>query len=115
MDITASRLRELRKSKQLSQEDVAKYLGITRTGYNKYESGDIKPVRKLNELAILFNVSVDYLLGREESTLESKVRDVPPHISEQLQKYLKLSDSGKDIVDITLNAVYDQENRPNEP
>ena len=44
MDITASRLRELRKSKQLSQEDVANYLGITRTGYNKYESGDIKPV-----------------------------------------------------------------------
>ena len=80
MDITASRLRELRKSKQLSQEDVAKYLGITRTGYNKYESGDIKPVRKLNELAILFNVSVEYLLGREESTLESKVRDVPPHL-----------------------------------
>ncbi|WP_407398672.1 helix-turn-helix domain-containing protein [Anaerovibrio sp.] len=115
MDITASRLRELRKIKQLSQENVAKYLGITRTAYNKYESGDIKPVRKLNELAVLFNVSVDYLLGREESTLESKVRDVSPHISDQLQKYLDLSDSGKDIVDITLNAVYDQENRPNEP
>ncbi|WP_037329686.1 helix-turn-helix domain-containing protein [Anaerovibrio lipolyticus] len=110
MDITASRLRELRKIKQLSQEDVAKYLGITRTAYNKYESGDIKPVRKLNELAVLFNVSVDYLLGREESTLESKVREVSPHISGQLRKYLDLSESGKDIVDITLNAVYEQEN-----
>ena len=110
MDITASRLRELRKIKQLSQEDVAKYLGITRTAYNKYESGNIRPTRKLNELAILFNVSVDYLLGREESTLESKVRDVPPQVSGQLQKYLELSESGKGIVDITINAVYEQEN-----
>ena len=110
MDITASRLRELRKDKQLSQEDVAKYLGITRTAYNKYESGDIRPTRKLNELSALFNVSVDYLLGREESTLESKVRSVPPHVGEQLEKYLELSDSGKDIVDITLDAVYEQEN-----
>ena len=91
MDITASRLRELRKLKQISQEDVAKYLGITRTAYNKYESGNIKPVRKLNELAVLFNVSVDYLLGREESTLESKVRETSKHTSGQLRKYLDLS------------------------
>ena len=110
MDITASRLRELRKLKQISQEDVAKYLGITRTAYNKYESGSIKPVRKLNELAVLFNVSVDYLLGREESTLESKVRETSKHTSGQLRKYLDLSESGKNIVDITLNAVYEQEN-----
>ena len=110
MDITASRLRELRKLKKFSQEDVAKYLGISRTAYNKYESGSIKPVRKLNELAVLFNVSVDYLLGRKESTLESKMREVSHHISGQLQKYLDLSESGKNIVDITLNAVYEQEN-----
>ncbi|MBR1695428.1 MAG: helix-turn-helix transcriptional regulator [Selenomonas sp.] len=112
MDITACRLRELRKTKQMSQEDMAKYLGITRTAYNKYESGVIQPTRKLRELSALFGVSTDYLLGHEESSLEAQIRTMDQRAGNQLQKYLKLSESGKDIVDITLDAVYERESRP---
>ena len=111
MNITASRLRILRNNLHLSQGAVATYLGITRTAYNKYESGDSRPTRKLSELAELFNVSVDFLLGREDFTLGSKVRGVPPHTDRQIQKYLELSESGKNIVDITLDAVYEKEGR----
>ncbi len=114
MNITARRLRELRKAKHMSQAEVAGYLGITRTAYNKYESGVIKPVRKLSELADLYNVSTDYILGREESCFAQILRNMSIKSSSQLQKYLELSDIGKDIVDITLDAVYERENSPKE-
>ena len=70
MNIIAFRLRELCKNKKLSQDVVAQYLGISRTAYNKYENGAIKPIRKICELAELFHVSTDYLLGLEELKLE---------------------------------------------
>ncbi len=109
MDIIAYRLRALRRRDNLSQETVAHYLGISRTAYNKYESGAIKPVRKICELAELFHVSTDYLLGLEESSLESQIRYINSQTAQQVQKYLSLSDRGKEIVDVTLNAVYTKE------
>ena len=62
---TGQKLRFLREKAGYSQEEVAKMLGIGRTTYLKYESGDNRPTRKLNELARLFNVSTDYLLGND--------------------------------------------------
>ncbi|MDD6120721.1 MAG: helix-turn-helix domain-containing protein [Selenomonadaceae bacterium] len=58
------RLKALRTQRGYSQEQVAKMLGIGRTTYLKYENGENKPSRKLNELASLFGVTTDYLLGR---------------------------------------------------
>lgn len=64
---TGERLKALRKERGYSQEDVAKMLGIGRTTYLKYESGENKPSRKLKELASLFGVTTDYLLGRDSA------------------------------------------------
>lgn len=107
MNITAYRLRALREKRKMSQQAVADFLGITRTAYNKYESGVIKPVRKLNELASLFGVTADYILGRDEKLDASDT--VNPRDHRQIKKYLSLSDGGKEIVDIMLNAIYDRE------
>lgn len=64
---TADKLRKLREEKELSQEECAKLLGIDRTTYAKYENGgSIK--RNVEKLASFFNVSTDYLLGRESTT-----------------------------------------------
>lgn len=104
MSITGDRLRKLRSEKGISQEEVAKYIGISRTGYNRYESGDIKPVRKLKELSNLFGVSTDYILGQSEDVVSSAPRN-----DDFYQKYIALSTQGKNIVDITLNAVYEKE------
>ena len=60
------RLKELRKQRGYSQADVAKLLNIGRTTYLKYENGENKPSRKLKEIASLFHVSTDYLLGRTD-------------------------------------------------
>ena len=108
MDVTASRLRALREKSNLSQERVAKAVGVTRTAYNKYENGVIKPVRKLNELAEFFGVSTDYLLGLVGPKAEAK-NMARRHENKQVEKYLSLSAEGKELVDIMLNAIYERE------
>ena len=59
-----SRLRDLREDKDLFQRDIAKVLGMSQTGYSKYEVGtnDI-PTDVLIKLAFFYNTSVDYILG----------------------------------------------------
>ena len=109
MNITAYRLRALREENKMSQQVVADFLGITRTAYNKYESGAIKPVRKLSELAVLFGVTADYLLGRDEKLDAEDITNPRDH--RQIKKYLSLSDDGKEIVDIMLNAIYAREKK----
>ncbi|WHH59118.1 helix-turn-helix transcriptional regulator [Petroclostridium sp. X23] len=59
------RLAYMRKTKKLTQEDVAKIIGISRGSLAMYETDKREPDRDmLNKLADYFNVSTDYLLGR---------------------------------------------------
>lgn len=67
---TGKRLRELREARGLSQEEVAKAIGVGRVTYLKYENGENRPVRKLKELSSFFKVSIDYLLGNETPAAE---------------------------------------------
>lgn len=61
------RIRDLRGDHDLSQTAVAKLLGMSQTGYSKYETGENDiPTRVLLVLADLYGVSVDYLLGRTD-------------------------------------------------
>ena len=111
MNITALRLRNLREKKKLSQNDVAKIIGVTRAAYNKYECGVSRPVRKLEELSALFGVTVDYILGKDETSFENEIENISSHEHNQIRKYLNLSDEGKLMVDIMLNAVSEREKR----
>ncbi len=58
------RLRDLREDADLSQSQVAQYLGMSQTGYSKYETyeNDI-PTQVLIKLAKFYDTSVDYILG----------------------------------------------------
>ena len=111
MNITAYRLRELREKKGLSQREVAHLIGVTRAAYNKYGCGASKPVRRLDELSALFGVSADYILGKNETDFETAVNEVNPRTHAQVKKYIGLSDFGKEIVDITLDAVFEREKK----
>jgi len=60
------RLRELRKEKNLSQEDLGKILGITKVSISGYEKGTRVPSMDiLTKILDVFLVPADYLLGRE--------------------------------------------------
>ncbi|MBC9808149.1 helix-turn-helix domain-containing protein [Carnobacterium maltaromaticum] len=59
------KLKTLRKSKKLTQEQLANLLGVARTTYSSYEQGRRMPDADIqNKIAELFNVSLDYLHGR---------------------------------------------------
>lgn len=64
MQVYQIRLRELRTDKDLSQEDIATFLGIKQTVYSRYETGknDMK-IEYLVKLAEYYKVSADYILG----------------------------------------------------
>lgn len=63
------RIRNLREDKDLSQTQVAKILGMSQTGYSKYETGENDlPTAVLIKLARFYNTSIDYLLGETDCT-----------------------------------------------
>ena len=61
------RIRDLREDRDMNQTQVAKMLGMSQTGYSKYETGENDiPTNILIKLADFYNVSVDYLLNRTD-------------------------------------------------
>ena len=60
----AERIRELRESKKYTQSELAKELGITRSSVNAWEMGiSVPSTQYIVELAQIFHVSTDYLVG----------------------------------------------------
>lgn len=62
-------LKQLRLSKKVPQQNVAKFLGISRQAYSNYENGNREPdMETLLKLAEYFEVTVDELLrGKEKA------------------------------------------------
>ena len=59
------RIRDLREDCDLTQREVAEFLGIQQTVYSCYERGfQTIPVEHLLKLANFYHVSTDYMLGR---------------------------------------------------
>lgn len=60
----ADKIKTLRESNSMTQNDIAKKLGITRSSVNAWEMGiSVPSTMYIVELANLFSVSADYLLG----------------------------------------------------
>lgn len=69
------RIRNMREDHDLSQTKLAKRLGMSQTGYSKYETGENDiPTPILIALAELYQTSIDYLLGLTD------VQEPYPHI-----------------------------------
>ena len=66
MKMTAERIKALREARGWTQAELARRLSITRNGVNSWEQGLSMPSPAcLVDLAKLFSVSTDYLLGVE--------------------------------------------------
>ena len=62
------RIRDLREDRDLTQTQVAKILGMSQTGYSKYETGENDlPTAVLIKLAAFYRTSIDYLLNQTDS------------------------------------------------
>lgn len=63
----SERLKSLRKEKGLEAQYVAEKLNVAKSTYSGYENNKSKPSFEILEsIAMLFDVSVDYLLGRTD-------------------------------------------------
>lgn len=63
----SERLKALRESRGLSTKELAAVCGVGVRNYRKYESGDASPtLAGFVTIADFFEVSADYLLGRDE-------------------------------------------------
>ena len=94
------RLRELRKSRRLTQAQVAAGINCSAATYSRYENGSRQPsMDTLLKLAEFFGVSMDYLYGRippDSSALSDYEKDM-------LTAFRKAPDSVQDDVVDFLN------------
>ena len=62
-----NRIRDLREDRDMNQTQMAKMLGMSQTGYSKYETGENDiPTSILIKLARFYDTSIDYLLGETD-------------------------------------------------
>ena len=89
-EIFSIRLKQLRKEKLKTQDEIAKYLNVTRATFSAYERSIIMPpFDKIKALANYFDVSVDYLTGstndRDEGT-KLQENDIGESLTEMIEQ-----------------------------
>ena len=69
--------KKLRKSRNMTQGELAEAIGITRSRLSMYELGKREPdFETLEAIADYFNVDIDYLMGRtDKTTISGFVRE----------------------------------------
>jgi len=77
MGTFGQRLRELRNLRGISQNELSKHIGVSKSSVNMYERGEREPgFETLEAIADFFNVNMDYLLGRE--TMKDAISNYSP-------------------------------------
>ncbi|QMV43213.1 helix-turn-helix domain-containing protein [Cohnella cholangitidis] len=99
-----SRLAFLRDQRGLTQEELASSLGISRAALSHYEKNRREPdTETLGKVADLFQVSIDYLVGRTSQsnvTLDPEVRQFSDRLElsdEQLMEQFALTIDGRKL------------------
>lgn len=91
----SKKIYELRKANNLSQEQLAEMVNVSRQSISKWESGETTPeIERIIELSKIFNVSTDYLLLSREvedltnrtEQLEKEQEDLKVEVQKQLIK-----------------------------
>ena len=87
------RLKKLREQNAMTQTELAKKLGITRSSVNAWEMGiSVPSTQYIIELSLLYKVSTDYLLGQDKqltldiSGLEQEDIDIVYQLVQHLRK-----------------------------
>lgn len=102
MDTFGNRLRDCRKQKGLSQNELANILNTNHSVIGKYERDDVKPsIDAVKRLAEVLNTTIAYLLGEAEN--DELFKD--PEMLRRLKDINALSDEDKNHILFNLDAV----------
>lgn len=104
------RIKELRLSKNLTQQDLAVVIGCNQTAIGKYERGQLEPnISILTTLADFFGVSVDYLIGREDDFgVINNLNVISDDEKELLGAYRTLSKQDKQKAITVIKTAFDK-------
>ncbi len=102
MSDIGQRLREIRKSRGLTQKDVADAIGVHELTIRRYEKDRKPTVAAVTSMAALFGVNPGYLLGVEDESGKSPVPQNPLNIvlTPQDVNLLKIIYNDPDGVDL---------------
>jgi transcriptional regulator with XRE-family HTH domain len=99
------RIAELRKAKNLSQQDLADTIKISRAQMNRYENQAVQPPADvLNKLAKVLDTTVDYIInGATEAKAKAQLKD--SKVLEQFKEVDSLPDTEKNVVLKVVSAL----------
>lgn len=111
-DLFRIRMLELRKERNISQSEVAKYIDVSDSAICFWENGVNEPKASyILQLAQFFGVTTDYLLGLEDDVGGNFTKKSAPGITaeeqELLRNYRALSEPGKKLVKTTIKTFLD--------
>ena len=108
----ADNLMELRKLNNLSQEEIAEKIGVSRQTLSKYETGESLPdIERCKMLADLFGVSMDDLISYEKNDSEKNDSDnlgyaIPPK-GKHIFGMVKVGDKGQIVIPAKARKIFD--------
>lgn len=120
------KLLRLRKEMKMTQDDIAKILGMSRTSFSKYENGNsAPPLQVLRKIAAIYNVGLEYLIFDENTSIRlndsqsedentssvsvSKITELRPVEKQIIGKYRILTDEEKKMFVEKLFPGYDEQ------
>src|SRR5574344_3104710 len=93
-----NRLRELRKSKGLTQTDLGNMLNVTKVSVCCYEKGVRTPcLETLDDITNIFNKSYDYFLGKDIPVIMEGEEEYSIYISKEELEFIKQLRLDKDL------------------
>ena len=112
----AQRIRDCRKSKDMTQKELAEKLGVKEAAVSKWESGKVEniPRTTIDAMAKLFEVNPCYLMAfsndpntpKLEMTIYDRVTiELGSEATDLLQKFMAMNQKGRDTAFATVNAL----------
>ena len=98
--MTAQVLQELRKTKKMSQKEVAAHLNIPATTYNTYESGRTEPpIEILVRLSHLYGMSIDFIVQRDRTyrTADDLSKQIAEYQNQLAELDQMIEEQGQDM------------------
>lgn len=101
-----SRIKELREAANLTQEQLAKKVGVTKSAIGNYEQNISSPKGSvLYKLIETLNCDANYIF-QDGLDITSNQLNLTPNEQKHIKKYRALNNDGKEMVDMILNREY---------
>ncbi|GGC92766.1 helix-turn-helix domain-containing protein [Enterococcus wangshanyuanii] len=95
----SERLLKMRKNAELTQEELAKKINVSKQSVGSWERGRTEPsIETITELANVLNTTTDYLLGRTNQPIQNNIDST--NIGNNITSHFRLNTSDMNIDDI---------------